>query len=313
MANLALGWKSFRQGLGLAWRCWSVTLLLWAGSLLAALCLAFLPALQLLEPAHLSSIAQAADGLDAWMVLEAFINGSGAGATLQGTQPQVSTGFQTGMLLGMVTLVFLSLFAWIVPAFLNGGVLLVLVEALAPEAAPGPFRLRRFFWGCWHWFAPFLLLDALFTLVWLLALLPLVIGFGMAMARLGAWGSLLLPLPGLILLFWVALVELTHVCAVQEMRRNIFYALGQALHLIWRRPLAIFALYFLSLLLLLALHLVFRSLLLPRLPLAFWPLTLVVQQAFIVLRLGVKAARLGGLAGVRLEAQSSRFLSESMI
>jgi hypothetical protein len=52
--------------------------------------------------------------------------------------------------------------------------------------------------------------------------------------------------------------------------------------------------YLLSLGLLFGLHLIFRLVLFPRLPLAFWPLVLVLQQSFIILRLWAHAARLAG-------------------
>ena len=76
--------------------------------------------------------------------------------------------------------------------------------------------------------------------------------------------------------------------------RNIFGAFGQAIRFIFRNLLAVAGLYDLTLLLLLLLYILYHWALRPHLPLSWWLLVLVVQQAFVLTRLWTRLIRLAG-------------------
>ena len=264
--------------------CW---LIAFAVNLLSAFLLVIAPALGLASGlGHRPAIFDAADGLDAWLVIETLMS-SLADAALgeAGSSPSLT------LLLAPLLVFALPLLAWLPASFLNGGLLLTYAEA------PRPFRWRRFLWGCWHWSGAFLLLGAARGAVSAVMLLLTVTVAGLV-AAVGGWAvSIAALLLALLSMLGLSLLEFTRVYAVVSGTRNLAQAFGRAAGLVFRRPLAVGTLYGLSFLLVGLLHAVFRLGLFPRLPLDGWGLVLVVQQAFILLRLGTRLARLaGGLA-----------------
>jgi hypothetical protein len=278
------GWRAFVTGLRRTLRYPQVWLLVFAVNLFSALLLAVPPALGLaLDLGHRPAIYAAADGLDAWLVIETLISSlSNTALGESGAAPGAT------LLLAPLLALVLPLIAWLPASFLNGGLLLTYAEA------PRPFRWRRFLWGGWHWWGAFLLLGGVQGAVSVVMLLLTATVAGLV-AALGNW-AVWIAAPPLILLtmLGLALLEFTRVFAVVDGTRNLAQAFGRAASLIVHRPLAVGLLYGLSFLLVGLLHAVFRLGLLPVLPLELWLLVLGVQQAFLILRLGTRLARLAG-------------------
>lgn len=280
---------AFRRGILTALRHPQAWFMAYLGNLLTALWLALLPALALLVPAHLTALRQAADGIDAWQVLEFFTSSQTVGLLQPGAD--ASPWLTTGALWALSLIVVLPLAAGWPAAFLSGGILLAYHE--------DPFGWRRFFWGCWHWWGPFLLLDALQGIFGLVIFGALLWGTIWLAGMAGAWLYwLTLPGIGLALGLWWLWGESTRLLAVVHGRRDVFWALGQAARLFFRRPGSLLGLYVLGVLALVALHVFFRLGVMPLLPLAWWPLVFLVTQAFILLRLGARLARWAGLAAL---------------
>ena len=295
-------WNAFRTGLSRALRYWWVLLILFVVNLASALPLAVLPALGLAaEFGHRPAIRQAADGVDAWLIIETLmapLSGSALrplptsparGGGDGGGWPELTHRLQQATLLGLVTAAMLPLLAWLPAAFLNGGLLLIYADA------PQPFRWRRFLWGCWHWFGAFLLLGAAQVVTSSVLFVP-VAGAAMgAVAAAGGWLTwVVVPLLALIAVLWLALMECTRIVAVVGETRYVVRAFGEAARFIFRRPLPVAGLYGLALLLLALLHALYHWGLMPHLPLDWWPLVLLVQQTFILARLWARLARLAG-------------------
>jgi hypothetical protein len=102
------------------------------------------------------------------------------------------------------------------------------------------------------------------------------------------------PLLALVAALWLALMECTRIAAVVGQTRNVVRAFGRAVRFVFRNLPAVAGLYGLALLLLGLLHVLYRWGLMPHLPLDWWPLVLVLQQTFILGRLGARLARLAG-------------------
>jgi len=284
-------WDAFRTGLARVVRYRWVWLILFAVNVASALLLAALPALGLAAGfGHRPAIRQAADGVDAWLVIETLFSPLADGMLGQGVStptPPVQGGAQASMLV-LATAVALPLLAWLPTAFVSGGVLLTYAEA------PQLFGWRRFLWGCWHWFGAFLLLGIGQFVASLALFLPALAAAVAATAAAGwlAW----IAVPGLALLgvLWTALIETTRVIAVVRGKRNVFRAFSGAVGFIVRHFPAVAGLYGLALLALGLVHALFRWGLMAHLPLDWWPLVLLVQQAFILGRLGARLVRLAG-------------------
>jgi hypothetical protein len=89
---------------------------------------------------------------------------------------------------------------------------------------------------------------------------------------------------------------------VAREERDLWRAALQAIRLAFRCPLPIVGVYALALLLLALIHAAFRLGILANVPLAWWPVALFAQQAFILSRLWAKTARLAsGVVWVRDE------------
>ncbi len=291
-------WHALRAGLARTTRYWQVWLILYAANLLGALLLVFLPALTLVsEPGHRPAIRQAADGLDAWLVLETLMSPDATAALGQGgPEPSLTPDLQQALLVALITLVALPWLAWLPASFLTGGLLLTYAgdPQRRSDWGPQPFRWRRFLWGCWHWFGTFLLLGLVQAFGWLIGLIPGVFLIVAALS-VGQWLVWLLVAGlGLWLAFWLVLLEYARVAAVVGDTKNAVRALGSGLRFIVRHLLPVAGLYTLSLLLAAALHALFRLGLMPYLRLDWWLLVLLVQQVFILARLGIRLVRLGG-------------------
>jgi hypothetical protein len=283
-------WQAFQTGLGRTGRYWQLWLILYVFNLLGALVLALLPALSLVSgPGHRPAIRQAADGLDAWMVIETLMSPSTMAALDQGATENVLTpGLQQALLVGAITLLALPWLAWLPSALMSGGLLLIYSEA------PQPFRSRRFLWGCWHWFGSFLLLGLVQAFGLILALLPTLLLL-MPAARVGRWLAWLI-VAGLVLwiALWLVLLEYSRIEAVVGRTRNSARAFGRAVRFVFRHPLPVAGLYLLTLVLAGMLHALFRLGLLPSLPLNQWLLVFLVQQIFMLARLVLRLVRLAG-------------------
>jgi hypothetical protein len=284
-------WTSFREGLSRSLRYWQVLAIFYFASQLGALPLVVLPALDLFRSANRPSIQEAADGIDAWMVVETL-----ALRTRNLTQPAESVSPVPELAGGLTGIFFISLItavvgpflAWLTTAFLSGGAVLVYTET------PQPFRWRRFWWGCWHWFGVFLLLGFVQILVAAVLLLPLGI-LSLVIFSSGGWpGWIILPGVGLAAFLGLVLFECTRIFAVAGGTRNLWQAFRAAFRFLLRRPAGLGGLYLLGLALLVLIHAVFRLGLLRALPLEVWPLAVLGQQSFILLRLWARSARLAG-------------------
>lgn len=291
-------WQAFRAGLARATRYWQVWLILYAANLVGALLLALLPALTMIsDPGHSPAIRQAADGLDAWYLIEMLMSPD---ATLPpgqvASEPGLTPAFQQLLILGLVTLVALPWLAWLPASFLSGGLLLVYAES------PRPYRWRRFLWGCWHWFGTCLLLGVIQVLGLMISLIPAAV-LMVAAPSIGNWLVWFLVLAvGLWILLWSVLLEYSRIAAVVGETQNAFRALGQGLRFVFHHLWAVAGLYAATLLLAAALHALFRLGLMPYLRLDWWPLVLIVQQAFILARLCTRLIRLGGATALVADA-----------
>jgi len=283
-------WRAFRTGLSYASRYRWVLLILFVVNLLSALPLLALPALGLAsEMGRRPAIRQAADGIDAWLVIETLMSplvGTELGAE---AASEMTGAVRQAALLGALTTLALPLVAWLPAAFLNGGLLLTYAEA------PSPFRWRRFLWGCWRWFGAFLLLNGaqgIASAALFVSIASAVVG---AVALAGSWLLwVIAPLLALVVALWLALMESIRVAAVVGQTRNVWRAFGEATRFVWRNFFAVVGLYVPALLLLVLLQALYRWGLMPHLPLDWWPLVLVAQQAFILARLWARLARAAG-------------------
>ncbi|MBN1427736.1 MAG: hypothetical protein JXB07_05075 [Anaerolineae bacterium] len=284
-------WQAFRNGLTRSIRYPQVILCAYLFNLLTGLLLAVIPALTLVDPAHRTAIQDAANGIDMWLV-EEILGSTTTYSILQETASGPPPWLQQASLVVFFILLAVPVLAWLTASFLRGGILLAYVEA------PQPFSWQRFFWGCWHWFGAFLLINLLLEIATLLLMSILLVGIVMAASAAGAWINwITLSLLVLIIVPWLAISDYTHLFAVVDQTRNVFKAFGKAFILIFRRPLALAGLFGLSLLMLLLIQAAFR-ILLPSLPPDWWPLVFVVTQVFIIARLWSRLVRWAGAVDI---------------
>ncbi|MFZ6031259.1 MAG: hypothetical protein ACOYYS_26415 [Chloroflexota bacterium] len=251
--------------------------------------LALAPAIGLITPAYSRAMREAADGIDFWFLEEIFTAPTTYGI-LQGTADAAGPAWLSQLCLfsGFLALL-LPLLAWAPASLLSGGILLTYAE--------DAFHWRRFLWGCGHWFVAFSIFNLVQAFLAFGVFGTLLAGLSALRAVTGSWLNWIgIPAIGFLALLWLAVVESTRQLAVSAGTRNVFKASWQALRLVLGRPRALFSFYVLSFALLLLVHLAFRAGLLPRLPLAWWPLVFFATQAFILLRLMARLARWAGLA-----------------
>lgn len=276
-------------GLRRALRYWPVLLIWYIASLLVALTGAIFPAMALWEAADSALITQIADGVDAWMLVD-FV---GMAASLQGADPASvalpdSLGYGIGALVWGFLL--LPMLGAPVTAFLYGGALLTYHEA------PVQFDWRRFWWGCRHWFWGMMGLAVVQFVLFLGLFLPLAAGSWYLSSMVGMWLAVILL--ALLLALWTVIFELARAQMIVQNTRNLFVGLGRAFGLIFKRPGLVFGVYVPSLLLLAVAHGVFRLGILPVVPFSVLIVALAAQQAFIILRLYLRAARLAAVAKI---------------
>jgi hypothetical protein len=292
-------WGAFRRGWRNSTLYWQALVVLFLVNLLGGGLLALLPALELLGPAHSSAIREAAAGVPTWMAFEILLDPVSSANLANGlTGGVISPALQSGVIAMLLALVLIPWAAWLPGCLVSGGLLLAFKEA------PKAFDWRRFLWGCWHYWGAFLLLGLVQTLLTLLVCIPVVIIFSVVIRLVPRGAILAAPVLLVCLIWWTAIFELGQVGLVAGEKRNIGGALRIGIRTLFRRILPLTGYYVLSLAVLLALHLVFRVGLMPRLPLAFWPLVLMVQQTFICLRIWSHASRLAGDVEFVREAQS---------
>lgn len=291
-------WHAFRMGLLHAARYRWVLLVLFAVNLISALSLTVLPALGLASGmGQRPVIHQVADGLDAWLVIETLMAPVSDVALEILGESESTRWVQQAMILGLITVLALPLVAWLPTAFLTGGVLLTYAEAPLSFIGLGtvPFRWRRFLWGCWRWFGVFLLLSVVQAAVSTVLFVPIVGAAIGAIAFVGGWLAwIVVPLLVFFAVLWLALMEYVRIAAVVSQTRHIFQAFTRAVRFVFQNLPVVAGLYGLALLLLGLLHALYRWGLLPHLPLDWWPVVLVVQQAFILARLWARLVRLAG-------------------
>jgi hypothetical protein len=297
-------WTAFRTGLERVVKYWQVLVVLYGVALTTGVVVILLPALQLVEPSRLTIIQDAAHGISAWMVQElAGILPNLPGMPIETTQSVPLQELPAVLLFGIGSAAAIPLIAWFSGSALAGGMLLIYSEA------PNPFRWTRFLWGCWHWWGLFLavsVFQAGFILVMLYA------GIMMSQAIAGSsWivinnlaavpllGFLLLALSGIVIL------EITRVVAVGVETRNPLKAIRYALVFTLRHPWSLISFYLLAAVFILFVHIIFRLGLFPYLPLYFWPVVLLAQQVFVLVRLFVRSQRLAGIAAL-VDAQLVR-------
>jgi hypothetical protein len=279
------GWEAFLVGLSRAWRSRQLLLALLVVHLVAAIVVAGPAALSLVGPARRPAMREASDGIDAWFVVEAFVSpdvgddegGGGADATVR----------RTG-LVGTATLGLLLMLAWLSKALLSGGV-------LAIYASDDRFGWRRFVQGCRDWFGTFLLLGPVEAIATVLALFPVLVLVVVGVAAVGGWlGWVVVLVLGGGGLVWWATMEMAYVVAVAGGKRSVFGALGRAAGFVIGQPLAVVGLYGPAMLIWALLTALCRWGLRPRIGPGAWVSLFVVQQAFIMVRLLVRLARLAG-------------------
>lgn len=289
-------WLAFREGASRSLRYWQVLILLYLASLISVLPLVAIPAISLAGSANRTSIQQAADGIEAWAIIETLAArtremSQGPGAS---PAPDLTKGLAGILVAGLLAVVVGPVLAWLTSAFLSGGALLVYSEA------PQPFRWRRFLWGCWHWFGAFLILGLVQILLAAVVFLPLgFLGWFLA-SRAGWLGWVIGPLVILAAIFGLAVFELTRLAAVSGGTRHLTHATGAAVRFLFQRLPALAGFYAMALFCLGLIHATFRLWFYLALPLEVWPLAILGQQGFILLRLWARGARLAGGAALYL-------------
>ncbi len=276
-------------------------MLLYVVNLASAACLAAFPAWELASTfGRRPALREAADGVDVWMAIESLmfpVSGEALGVEGAAAAPARWLAWTTIWAIAVVLL--LPPVAWLPADLLYGGLVLTYTEA------PAPFRWRRFLWGCWRWFGPFILLDGVQGAVLLLLALPLTIAALAASLFVGRWLGWMLRAALLMLLAaWTLWAELSRVVAVVEPTCNIFRAMRRAARFIRRHFRAVVMLYAAAFVLLGAFHLLYRWAFKPYLPLHWWLLVLMVQQAFVLARLWARLARTAGGAALYQTAQA---------
>jgi hypothetical protein len=287
------GWDAFLVGLSCARDYRRLLLVLFVVNMVVAAVMACPAAWILVEPAKRPAIQEASDGLDAWFIVEAFLQPDvGEGPQAGGVEAAPSQAWRRIGLVGVVTVGILLVLAWLSKAFLSGGV-------LSTYSKDDGFSWRRFVRGSLRWFGTFLLLGpaeaAATVLASFLLLVLAVIGF----AAGGGWlGWIVVPVFGGAGLLWWATMEMAYVVAVVDERRNVFGVLRRAAGFVLGHPLAVGALYGAAIVIWSLVTVLYRWGLRPRITPGGWLILFSLHQVFIVVRLFLRLARLAG--GMRL-------------
>jgi len=282
LAALSEGFRRVR-------RHWQVLLIAYGVNLVSAGALAFFPALGLFQAAYRPALAEAANGISARMVVD-FLGAGITNATL-GINPDGRV-LQLAVLWALVAAAVLPFLAGLPAAFLNGGLVLTYVES------PAPLRLRRFAWGCWHWFVPYLVLGLGQVLFSALAGVPVVLAVAASWPRAPWVAAVVGAALAAALVAILALFEVAGVWMVSNGSRNLARAVRASFSYLVKSAGPLAVLYAVALAGLGLAHVLYTWGLWPRLPLAVWPVVLVAQQAFILIRLAAHLLRLGGCAAI---------------
>lgn len=203
---------------------------------------------------------------------------------------------------GIIAVLF-AVPAWILArliwTWLEGG-------TLAEYATAQPLSWREFNKAGWQWFGVFLALN--------LSGAVLVVGIGGAALLLAIFAYMLAPalgwavagvgvaLTGLVATW----IEMARAVALAQNQRGVFQALRNAARAMVKQALPLAALVGGGLALYGLLYLAHRWLV-DLLPLRWWLLTLLIQQAYTVVRLGIRLARQAGQVGL-VTATAARYV-----
>ncbi len=171
---------------------------------------------------------------------------------------------------------------------------------LAEYAATQPLSWRAFAQAGWRWFGAFIALNLtgafLVVVIGGAALLLAVFAYMLAPALGWAIAGVGVALAGLVATW----IEMARAVALTQNQRGVFQALGGAARAMIKRALPLAALVGGGLALYGLLYLAHRGLM-DALPLSWWLPTLLIQQAYTVVRLGIRLARQAGQVGVLCE------------
>lgn len=194
-----------------------------------------------------------------------------------------------GGLLGICGVLLVWPLFGLVWVFLEGG-------TLTSYAAAQPVTWREFWAGCKRWFGPFLVLNSVGVI---LAGLALVAGLGVAYGlsgRLPVTAQVVRGLGWLLAGGIASWVELMRVTAVVREVRQVGNWIRLTAQVVKAHALDIAQLLLGSVALYALLGWAYR-LVMDRLPFRWWLATLLIQQLYVLLRLGVRLAREAGMVG----------------
>ncbi len=99
-------WSAFREGLVRSARYWQALVAFYITSLASALPFVFFPALNLAGSANRGSIRQAAQGIEAWMLIEALLARlyRAALGIEQAAAPEITSGLESILLFGLLAI-----------------------------------------------------------------------------------------------------------------------------------------------------------------------------------------------------------------
>ncbi len=278
--------RALREGLRRLGRHWPALLVAYGVNLVSALALAIFPATRMLEWAQRPALEQAANGISARMVVD-FL-GAGITSTALGINADARD-LQLAILWVLIVAVVLPFVVGLPAALLGGGLVLTYVES------PATWSWKRFAWGCWHWFGAFTLLGLVQAIVTGLASVVAVIL--LAVLGVASWlGWVVAALLAIDLAATLALFEVAGVWMISNRSRNIANALGQAFRYLLKHAALLGSLYAAALGALALAHALYVWDVWPNLPLAIWPLVLVAEQIFILVRLAARLLRLSSVA-----------------
>jgi hypothetical protein len=181
---------------------------------------------------------------------------------------------------------------------------------LADYVAPAKLSWGEFSSAGWRWFGVFLALNligaALLILVGGAALLPALLVY----ARIPTLAWSIIGVGALVAGLCATWIEIARAAALVHDERHVFRALKRATRSMAQQWRPLFMLVGVSLLLFGALYLV-QHWITRLLPLPWWLLTLAIQQALLLARLGIRLARQAGQVGLLVRGAVSMSLDES--
>lgn len=279
------GIKSFRTGIVETFSRWQVWVPIYLLNFFSAFILILLPAILLIAPAQRPTIRDAASGINGWMILDILMSPL-VNQTLD--IKETDSIFRQATLIGVITLAIIPTIAGIVNAFVNGGILLAYHERAQA------FQWKRFAWGCWHWFGAFLLFGFTQFILALTIFGTLISGAIWLVGLGGEWTTwIVIPILVVLMMLWLGIMELTGAQMIVNSTRNFARAFFQATRYFFRHPLNFIVFYGLNVITLIAAHFAFNALM-PYVPLDAFLLVFIIQQVFVIIRLGLRLTRAAG-------------------